>query len=193
MYRFVLVNILMVCALTANAQTYTDILQSRGTGSGSVKIVQSADIAAVVNGKINVPAEPKPSAKETAAAKPAATEKPAASQQKTSEKENESDEPVNVDTSKKVIKNAQKVNGYRVQVFSGGNSREDKNKAEAIGERIKRLFPDQPVYVHFYSPRWICRMGNYRTYEEAQSMLSRVKEAGYRQASLVKGTITPTD
>ncbi len=125
-------------------------------------------------------------------AKPAADKAGTIVQTSPAESNSALDSPA-ADTGKKVIVNAQKVQGYRVQVFSGGNSRNDKNQAESIGEQIKRLFPDQPVYVHFYSPRWICRMGNYRTYDEAQAMLARVREAGFKQASLVKGTITPTD
>ena len=83
-----------------------------------------------------------------------------------------------------------KVNGYRVQVFAGGNSRNDRLKAERIGNAIKMRYPDQPVYVHFYSPRWICRVGNFRSLEEARKMLAKVKAMGYRQACLVKGKIT---
>lgn len=95
-----------------------------------------------------------------------------------------------VDTRKKVMRGSYKVTGYRVQAFAGGNSRNDRQKAEQIGTALKQKFPDQPVYVHFYSPRWICRMGNYRELEEAQAMLAKVKAMGYKQATLVKGKIT---
>ena len=84
----------------------------------------------------------------------------------------------------------QKANGFRVQVFAGGNSRNDRLKAERTGEEMKSLFPYEPVYVHFYSPRWVCRIGNYRTYEEAHEVLSKVKQLGYMSAVIVKGKIT---
>ncbi|MGN0220798.1 MAG: SPOR domain-containing protein [Prevotella sp.] len=100
------------------------------------------------------------------------------------------DDATGADSHKKVVRNAYKVNGYRVQIFAGGNTRKDRQKAEQIGNEIKSLFPTEPVYVHFYSPRWICRMGNYRTYEEAHAILTAVKEAGYDQASIVKGKIS---
>ncbi len=58
------------------------------------------------------------------------------------------------------------------------------------GNQLKVHFPEQPVYVHFYSPRWICRMGNFRSLAEAQKMLAKVRSLGYRQACLVKGQIT---
>ena len=97
--------------------------------------------------------------------------------------------PDTTDLHKKVMK-GMKINGYRVQVFAGGNSRSDRQKAERTGENIKSLFPGEPIYVHFYSPRWICRMGNYRTYEEAHEVLKRVKQFGYTSAIIVKGKIT---
>ena len=94
-----------------------------------------------------------------------------------------------VDTSKKMMRNSYKVTGYRIQAFSGGNSRADREKANQIGDAIKMKYPDQPVYVHFYSPRWICRVGNYRSYGEAAQMLRAIKAMGYKQACIVKGKI----
>jgi len=95
-----------------------------------------------------------------------------------------------VDTRKKVMRNAQKITGYRIQVYAGGNTRAHRVKAEQAGGKVKNAFPDQPVYVHFYSPRWICRMGNFRTYGEASKLLKQVKRLGYPQACIVKGKIT---
>ena len=40
--------------------------------------------------------------------------------------------------------------GFRIAVYSGGNTREDRNKAELAGQKVKDALPDQPVYVHFY-------------------------------------------
>ena len=105
------------------------------------------------------------------------------------ENKEETDMPV-VDMRKKVMRKSYKVTGYRVQVYAGGNSRADRLKAEQTGNNIKMKFPDQPVYVHFYSPRWICRMGNFKSLAEAQKVLAKVKALGYKQACLVKGKIT---
>lgn len=95
-----------------------------------------------------------------------------------------------VDMSKKVMRGSRKINGYRVQVFAGGNTRDDKLRAQRIGDAVKLQFPDEPIYVHFYSPRWICRMGNYRAYAEANRVLRRIRGMGYRSATIVKGKIT---
>ena len=80
--------------------------------------------------------------------------------------------------------------GYRVQVFKGGNSRSERLQAEKIGKEIKSYYPYLPVYVHFYSPQWICRVGNYQTYEEAHQMLLSLRKLGYTEAIIVKGKIT---
>ncbi len=184
MKKLLLIFTIMACALNANAQTYLEHLQTNEAGKGNVTVHQSREIDALVNGPRHNVAPKKPAAP---------VKKKAPVVQKTSVNEDGSTDITAVDTSKKVMRNGYTTNGYRVQVYAGGNSRANKTKAESIGNNIKRLFPDQPVYVHFYSPRWICRMGNYRTLEEAQEVLQKVREAGYSQASLVKGKITVTD
>jgi hypothetical protein len=63
----------------------------------------------------------------------------------------------------------------------------DGRMGEQIGNQLRTLFPSESVYVHFYTPRWICRMGNYRTYEEAHHALQEVKKMGYTAATIVKG------
>ncbi len=95
-----------------------------------------------------------------------------------------------VDMRKKVMRGSRKVTGYRVQAYAGGNTRNDRQRAQQIGNAIKMRFPDQPVYVHFYSPRWICRVGNFRSYQEAKRVLNQVKAMGYRSATIVSGKIT---
>jgi hypothetical protein len=98
-----------------------------------------------------------------------------------------------VDLTKKIRSGGIKVNGYRVQAFAGGNSRKDRQQAESVGNQIKSNYPEVPVYVHFYSPRWICRVGNYRTYEEAHQMLLSLRKMGFTEAIIVKGKITVYD
>ena len=86
--------------------------------------------------------------------------------------------------------NGHRANGYRVQVYRGGGTRDAKQKAQSIGNKLKNSFPGQPVYVHFYSPNWIVRMGNFRSQEEAVRVLRQVKNAGFGSATLVRGPIT---
>ncbi len=95
-----------------------------------------------------------------------------------------------IDMRKKVMRHSYRTTGYRVQAFAGGNSRKDRIAAQQAGNAIKMRYPEQPVYVHFYSPRWICRVGNFRSLDEATKMLHQIRAMGYRSASLVKGMIT---
>jgi len=95
-----------------------------------------------------------------------------------------------IDMRKKVMRGSRKVTGYRVQAFAGGNTRDDRQRAQQIGNAIKMKYPELPIYVHFYSPRWICRVGNFRSYQEAMKVLKQVKAMGYRSATIVSGKIT---
>jgi hypothetical protein len=186
------------CITAADAQSsFTQRLQQSKNGEGKITVTQDKAIDELVNG----PAATAPTRTKTTTTQ----QKPTETQQKTTEKPAEKKElepkavavehhdTTTIDTpeeiQKKIMKGV-KVAGYRVQVFAGGNTRNDRVKAERIGSEIKSLFPGVPVYVHFYSPRWICRMGNYRTYEEAHAVLERVKNNGYQSAIIVKGKIT---
>ena len=194
-----LVIILMMCVgciTAANAQSsFTERLQKSKAGEGKVTVHESRDIDNLVNGK-SAEQTAKPTTT-TATTQKSTENKPkdtATNQTKTAETPTDVASQSTViapDTlgQKKMIKNGHKITGYRVQVYSGGNSRYDRLKAEKAGSEVKALFPDVPVYVHFYSPRWICRIGNYRSYEEAHEMLNRVKKLGYESAIIVKGKI----
>ena len=205
-----LVTIWLLCAgciLAASAQsTFTQRLQEEKQGEGKVTITQDKAIDELVNGpQTAVSNQTTQSAQSTQSPQ---QQKTTEQQQKpdsgttqrpvVAEKGQQSDSTTIDDGRKKIMKGGYKINGYRVQVYAGGNSRDARIKAERIGREINSLFPGEPVYVHFYSPRWICRMGNYRTYEEAHQQLRAVKNLGYSSAIIVKGKITvpylnPTD
>ena len=91
---------------------------------------------------------------------------------------------------KKMMSNSKRVTGYRVQVFAGGNTREDRAKANEVCAKLKTQIPGQPIYVHFYSPRWCCRCGNFLNQEEANKMRQRLSKLGYKNACVVKTIIT---
>ena len=208
-----LVTIWLLCAgciLAASAQsTFTQRLQEEKQGEGKVTITQDKAIDELVNGpQTAVSNQTTQSAQSTQSTQSPQQQKTTEQQQKpdsgttqrpvVAEKGQQSDSTAIDDGRKKIMKGGYKINGYRVQVYAGGNSRDARIKAERIGREINSLFPGEPVSVHFYSPRWICRMGNYRTYEEAHQQLRAVKNHGYSSAIIVKGKITvpylnPTD
>jgi hypothetical protein len=209
MKKIITILFILLCAAhSASAQKFLDDLQKKQQGQGSVTVTQSKEITDLVNGTSAVKGTPNntspttttPQDDKTAAQKEKekedsarlAAEKERArilAEKEKKEKEDELEIPV-IDTRKKVMKNSYKIDGYRVQAFTGGNTRNDRIKAEQIRDKLKAAFPDQPIYTHFYSPRWICRMGNYRTFSEANSYCKKLKAMGYKQACVVKGKIT---
>ena len=199
---------LIIAAIAANAakaQTFTQRLQKQAAGQGTVTVHHDKDIDKLVNGAW-VERDAIERKRREAEAKAAEGLKPKASPAKKPTAPHEGDKGDEAEraavaevteagqgsagTRKKVMLNSRKVNGYRVQAFAGGNTRQDRLKAEQVGNEIKQRFPEEPVYVHFYSPRWICRVGNYRSYEEAHQMLLEIQQLGYKQALIVKGKIT---
>jgi hypothetical protein len=83
-----------------------------------------------------------------------------------------------------------RINGYRIQVYFGDNSRKGKTEARAAGLRFRNYFPQLPVYVSFVSPHWLCRAGDFRTMEEAREVLRQIREMGiFREAVIVKSKI----
>ena len=184
------------CITAVDAQSvFTQRIQQSNSGEGKVTITQEKAIDDLVNGKtgLTIPTVPQKQTENNTTATNH-QEKPERltttnKTETTIKTETTTVAPDTIDTRKKLMK-GYKINGFRVQVFAGGNSRSDRLKAEKIGDEIKTLYPGTPVYVHFYSPRWICRMGNYRTYEEAHEVLRNVKQLGYQSAIIVKGKIT---
>jgi hypothetical protein len=200
MRRLISIIILCIGILTnADAQTFTQRIQKQVAGQGSITIRQDSVIDQLVNsatlGIKSSGQAAKPS--QTSSTSPTSTSSTSSSTSHTSTTSHTSSTsptttsaiPDTIDTSKKIMR-GMKITGYRVQVFAGGNSRADRQKAERIRDDIKAHFSTVPVYAHFYSPRWICRVGNYRTYEEAHQMLVTLRNIGYTQATIVKGKIT---
>lgn len=173
----------MACVLPVSAQTYLDHLQTHEVGKGTVTVHQSLEIDKLVNGT-----NPMVSTVKKTTTQSTKVEKKVIPVETPEVDKEETEAPV-AETNKKTSVKIRKVVGYRVQVFAGGNTRQDKAKATAISNEIKAQFPEMPVYCHFYSPRWICRMGNFTSQQEAQTYLRKVRALGYSQASIVKGMI----
>lgn len=80
--------------------------------------------------------------------------------------------------------------GYRVQVYAGSNTRQAKNEAHSVAASVKELFPDLPVYSFFTPPRWLCRVGDYRSIEEADAMMRKLRVTGkFKEVSIVRDQI----
>lgn len=80
--------------------------------------------------------------------------------------------------------------GYRVQVYAGNNSRTARNEATQMASKVKEYFPDLRTYAFFTSPRWLCRVGDFRSIEEADAMMRKLRATGvFKEVSIVKDQI----
>ncbi len=90
---------------------------------------------------------------------------------------------------RKVMHGNHKIKGWRLQIFNGGNKGADKKKAYEMAAKLKKHLPNIPVYVHFYSPRWMTMCGNYRTHKEAEDAKKQLANYGFRSTSIVRQVI----
>ena len=207
MKQFVTLLIFILCSsIQMNAQTYLDYLKQKNPGQGVVTVHQSKAIDELVNGKqvsthtnqVNpqddkTKTTPQPQKKPTDTqhkeVTPAAQHKQTPDSHKQTPDSLKKAEPQHETAKEKQHgNNAQKAETHQEETEKASDRKS--GSAGMPGNNIKMKFPDQPVYVHFYSPRWICRMGNFRELGEAKKVLAKVRALGYRQACLVKGQIT---
>lgn len=84
-----------------------------------------------------------------------------------------------------------RVQGYRIQVYTGGNNRQAKQAAMSMKERVQKVFPELSVYITFKSPRWICRVGDFISREEARPYLKELRKQGISpEANIISSTVS---
>lgn len=161
------------CALSLSAQQkFVDKLVKPVNGQGTVRVIQDAEITRLVNGTLQQ-----------------------TDQKVTLSGQNASSNGVlgKEDGQTTIVKKSRrmmKANGYRIQVYAGGNSRTSRQEAQRMAGKVKSYFNDMPTYTHFQSPRWICRVGDFRTYEEASQALHEMRATKqFDEALIVKSVI----
>ena len=83
-----------------------------------------------------------------------------------------------------------KTSGFRIQAYAGNNTRQAKNDAYHVASQIKEYFPELTVYTSFNPPRWLCRVGDFRSIEEADATMRKMKATGvFKEVSIVKDQI----
>lgn len=208
MKQFVAILSFVFIGLTgAHAQTFLEDIQKQEAGQGTITVKESSDIDDLVNGKTPINVAPPKENKVQSQVKVEVPDKDsndvAKNNETTGEKKEKRivkkkvEEPTETDDEnaptiarKKIVKGGKKVNGYRVQVCTGNNTREGKQKAQSAGQRVKAKYPSLPVYVHFVTPRWICQVGNFSDRKDAEKVLSGIRGMGYTGACIVAGKIT---
>ena len=96
----------------------------------------------------------------------------------------------NVESTREGSRSRYRAQGYRIQVFTGGNDRAAKLAAQDMKIKVQRYFPELSVYIHFQSPRWVCRVGDFLSREEAQHYVKLIKKKRLSpEAAIVKSPI----
>lgn len=67
------------------------------------------------------------------------------------------------------------VEGYRVMVYSGNNSAQARDEANKMAQFMRENFPGAEAYVEFNPPIRTCLYGDYRTREEAEAVMYKLK------------------
>lgn len=177
-------NLLIICAAltvsSVNAQgTYTEKLRKTEAGQGKIIINQSADIEHIVNHG-NPPA---PKKAQTAHTNEAATAHHTADPNPPLHKADYTG------ANGTHVKRARyKARGFRICIFTGGNSRADKAKAQQMGEKCRKKFPELAVYPNFVPPRWVTYVGDFKTREEAQKYVSLIRRAHFTYEVRIVGS-----
>lgn len=154
------------CSMLMAQETFTDRLRQPMRGQGMVRLYHDMEIDGIVNGEAIQSTKNIDALKMSPLSQwPDTTELPGSSFN---------------------LRKA-RVTGYRVQVYSGGNSRDAKARAYQMESLVKVYAPGQPVYTRFVSPRWICHVGDFRTRDEALEFLDELRKTGrFSEAITVK-------
>lgn len=164
----------------AAQQTFTQYLTRNKAGEGVVILHQDAEIEALVNGTSShapAPVAPAPRQQEATPAHSHVTDSLAPATN-----------PAQMVTPG--LGRRMRATGFRIQVYAGGNNRQSKAEAYRMADLVRSTFSDANVYTSFISPRWTCRVGDFKTREEATEMLQRMRETQkFREAAIVKSQI----
>ena len=160
MKRFLTVSVLfLVSAIAVMAQgKFKDRLEADVEGQGKIRIYQDDRLTAIIN----------------------ADYVPKFDVAKKKNKDNDM---------QIVGKNAAKIRkrGYRIQVYKGSSSRADEAAARSAGRRIQLLFDLEP-YIIYNNPDWVCRVGDFKTREDAVEYLKDIRKSS-KSAMIVPSEI----
>lgn len=202
MMALFIVHCSLFIGIAAQAQNFTQRLQTQVSGQGRVILHQDAAIDALVNGGTTV-VQTQPTRTVQNPQQPArSTQQNRQPVQQSQQPVQQNQQPVTVaetpvqqdvtdttDEAPTVPQRMEKVKGFRIQVYNGGSTRVDKQRAEEAGARISSLYPGIYNEVHFYNETsWKCRVGAFRTYREAKAIRDEIRSI-YPNAEIVKGDI----
>ena len=152
-------------------QNFTEHLTRQVAGEGTVTLSQDAEITALVNGTVtySTPRVQRQPDSTAVAHNDLAHKSPTLTGHRTQS------------------------TGYRIQIYAGGNNRQSKAEAYRMASLARTYCEGINVYTHFISPRWICRVGDFKTREEAAEQLRKMRlTQQFSEASIVRSKIIVT-
>lgn len=162
-------------SLTAAAQTtLTESLRRSEAGRGEVVLIQSQAIEKAVN-EGNAPAIP------------VTPTKPITAPTDTTARHTVKARPKH--TGNHVSRGRHRARGYRICIFTGGNSRSDKTRAVQMGQKCRNAFPELSVYTTFQSPRWVTHVGDFRNKEDAEKYVKLIRRARFTYETKIVGSV----
>lgn len=197
----------MFACQTIKAQsTYTDRLRQAEAGKGIVVINHSAEIDRIVNGtkattnksktstttstvgksqtltrtetKTNVSLPNHTAAASSHGEEPKHNNKaPYEPSQKSEAKTTKPTAKHEGSASSYINRTRHKARGFRICIFTGGNSRADKIKASQMGDKCRQKFRELATYTTFVPPRWETHVGDFKTRQEAQKYVNLIRRA----------------
>lgn len=160
----VCVNASSVCAQS----TLTEKLRKHEKGKGTVIITQSEQIEQIINNTVPNHTPQQTSSKDTVATEHLhSTNKP------------QEDSKLNTKKGSYATRGRHKARGYRICIFTGGNSRKDKTKAIQMGEKCRKKFPELSIYTSFIAPRWVTNVGDFKNRQDAQKYVNLIRSAHF--------------
>ena len=142
--------------------TFTDMLREIDSNGGSLEVIQSTDMDTIVNEKELGKAAPTRNGSAKGSGRPI---KP------------QGQTPT------------ERVSGFRIQIYAGTGSEGNAN-AKKMQARARQAFPGLSSYISLIGPRWVCRIGDFQTNQEAQTFVRRVRSSGIsKTVSIVRSPI----
>ncbi len=162
-------------------ESFTDHLTRQEAGQGQVTVMQDAEIEKLVNGNSKA-------VMNTSGTGVGTRVKPIGIKTQDPDSLAMRDSTM-LDPTQMAIRRV-RVNGFRIQLFAGGNNRQSRAEAMRVAAQVRSIFADVPVYTNFVSPRWVCRVGDCRTSEEARELMEQLTQTGqFPEATIVKTKI----
>lgn len=181
--------ILLLCALlfptlSIQAQsTYTEKLRKNEAGKGTVIINQSPEIERVVNhtgsASQGTASQKEVNALHKEAAAHNATAGATTGNDKNAAGTHETKTKTATGSKTYVSRARHKARGFRICIFTGGNSRADKTKAIQMGNKCREKFPELAAYPSFLPPRWVTHVGDFKTRQEAEKYVQLIRKARF--------------